>query len=225
MLDPFQEQIRAIVDRLPEGREVALAGGGALIVQGVVDRPTRDLDYFGTSQDEVDRLADALESCLVAQGFTVERLLSSPGFARLRVSTPQDSTTVDLGWDARLFPPRRTGGGLVLSEAELAADKMLAVAERGAPRDYVDLAALVERRGFWSVYSTALEKQPGLDPRQLLYAFRYFGDLDRKRFHIPDASYQQLQNTVDSWHRELSQRTGARQLPPDHPEGTTPVGV
>ena len=66
MLDPLQEQFGAIVDRVPEGREVALAGGGALIVWGVVTRPTRDLDYFGTSQEAVDELADALEGRLAA---------------------------------------------------------------------------------------------------------------------------------------------------------------
>ena len=82
MLDPLQEQLRAIVDRLPEGREVALAGGGALIVRGVVTRPTRDLDYFGTSQEAVDELADALEGRLAAQGFSVERLQSSPRGSR-----------------------------------------------------------------------------------------------------------------------------------------------
>ena len=53
--------------------------------------------------------------------------LCAKGFARFRVSTTEDSTTVDLGWDARLLPPERSGGGLVLAEAGLAADKMLAV--------------------------------------------------------------------------------------------------
>ena len=206
MLDPLQRQLRAIVDHLPEGEDFALAGGGALVVRGVITRPTRDLDYFGTSQSGVAQLADALEARLAALGFIVERLQSLPGFARFRVSTTEDSTTVDLGWDARLLSPERAGGGLVLSEAELAADKMLAVADRSAPRDYIDLAALVERRGFWKAYSTAVEKQPGLDPRQLLYAFRYFGDLDRVRFQIPDAGYAQLQDTVDGWRRDLTQR-------------------
>lgn len=79
---------------------------------------------------------------------------------------------------------------------------MLAVADRSAPRDYIDLEALVERRGFWKAYSTAVEKQPGLDPRQLFYAFRYFGDLDRGRFQIPDAGYAQLRDTVDGWRRD-----------------------
>lgn len=43
MLDPLQQQLRAIVDLLPEGEDFALAGGGALIVRGVITRPTGDL--------------------------------------------------------------------------------------------------------------------------------------------------------------------------------------
>ena len=88
---------------------------------------------------------------------------------------------------------------------------MLAVADRGAPRDFVDLAALVERRGYWKAYSGAVEKHPGLHPRQLLYAFRYFGDLDRSRFQIPDASPAQLQDTVDGWRRDLTRRLQGRE--------------
>ena len=206
MLAPLQQQLRAIVDLLPEGEDFALAGGGALVVRGVITRLTSDLDYFGTSEEGVAPLADALESRLSALGYTVERTRFFPGFARFRVSTAGDSTTVDLGWDARLSPPERAGGGLVLAEAELAADKVLAVADRGEARDYIDLAALVERHGFWKAYSTAAEKQPGLDPRQLYYAFRYFGDVPRGLFHIPDASYAQLQDTVGGWRRELTRR-------------------
>ena len=48
---PLQQQLRAILDLLPEAQDFALAGGGALIVQGVVSRPTRDLDYFGPSEE------------------------------------------------------------------------------------------------------------------------------------------------------------------------------
>ena len=207
MLAPLQQQLRAILDLLPEAQDFALAGGGALIVQGVVSRPTRDLDYFGPSEEGVAPLADAFESLVTALGYTVERVQSFPGFVRFRVSTPEgETTTVDLGWDTRISPPERAGGGLVLAEAELAADKVLAVADRGEPRDYIDLAALVERHGFWKAYSTATEKQPGLDPRPLFYAFTYFGDIGRDRFPIPDASYAQLRDTVDGWRREVARR-------------------
>ena len=173
----------------------------------MVARPTQDLDYFATSQEDVDRLAVALETRLTGGGFTVDPIRVLPGFARFQVSREGASTMVDLTWDARLFPPERSGAGMVLVEAELAADKMLAVAERGEPRDYVDLAALVDRSSFWGVYTTACEKQPGLGARQLLYAFRLFADLPRAGFRIPDPDYQRLQTVVGGWRHALAQHT------------------
>ena len=46
MLTDLQRRVRSIVASLPEGAAVALAGGGALIVTGVVRRGTGDLDFF-----------------------------------------------------------------------------------------------------------------------------------------------------------------------------------
>ena len=44
-----------IIGKLPEAELFALAGGGALIVRGDVDRQTRDLDFFGPDAAGVDR--------------------------------------------------------------------------------------------------------------------------------------------------------------------------
>ena len=42
MLTALQHRLRHLVDEIPEAGNVALAGGGALIVLGVVDRFTTD---------------------------------------------------------------------------------------------------------------------------------------------------------------------------------------
>jgi hypothetical protein len=47
VLSPLQEQVGRIVAALPEADGFALAGGAALVVARVVDRATRDLDFFG----------------------------------------------------------------------------------------------------------------------------------------------------------------------------------
>jgi hypothetical protein len=53
LLTPFQERIAAIISGLVEAEGFALAGGGALIVRGDVDRGTRDLDFFGLTPESV----------------------------------------------------------------------------------------------------------------------------------------------------------------------------
>lgn len=56
MLTRLQERIRRTLSHLPEGGDLALAGGAALIVWGVVSPPTQDLDFFATSAATVNEL-------------------------------------------------------------------------------------------------------------------------------------------------------------------------
>lgn len=139
MLTPLQRQIRQVVASLPDSEDLALAGGGALIVHGVVDRETRDLDFFSGSAEEVDRLLPSVEKALRDVSLVVERLRVAEGFAQLSVTSGSDQTTVDLAWDPRLFPPTATPEGPVLAEEEVAAGKVLALFGRAEARDFVDV--------------------------------------------------------------------------------------
>jgi hypothetical protein len=69
VLSSLQERVARIGAGLPEADGFALAGGAALVVMRVVDRTTRDLDFFGPSADEVDQLVPAVESALTASGW------------------------------------------------------------------------------------------------------------------------------------------------------------
>jgi hypothetical protein len=51
-LTPLQERIAEIVSGLPEARGFALAEGSGLLVRGLIDRQTRDLDYFTVPGEE-----------------------------------------------------------------------------------------------------------------------------------------------------------------------------
>lgn len=64
MLSPLQLRVAEIVAGLSEADGFALAGGGALIVRGEVERQTRDLDFFGLSPESVDQLLPAVEAAL-----------------------------------------------------------------------------------------------------------------------------------------------------------------
>ena len=49
-LSPLQERIAVLIAKELEGTSVVLAGGASLVATGIVDRTTRDLDYFGTPE-------------------------------------------------------------------------------------------------------------------------------------------------------------------------------
>jgi hypothetical protein len=82
VLTPFQERIAAIIAGLEEAEGFALAGGGALILRGDVERSTRDLDIFGLTTEGVNRLAPAVERALTAAGIEMAALQSNQGFVR-----------------------------------------------------------------------------------------------------------------------------------------------
>ena len=71
-LDPLQVYIAriALALALPEARTLALAGGGAMIVHGFVDRATKDIDLFTeTDAGEALTVAAALRTALMTAGF------------------------------------------------------------------------------------------------------------------------------------------------------------
>ena len=203
MLSPLQERLRRLVAQLPDTDTVALAGGAALIVRGIVDRPTRDLDFFATSPEEVDRLLPQLEVLLTNDGLEVRRIQVADVFARLLVSTDTATTTIDLGWDARRFPLEQAEDGPILSEDELAADKTLALFGRAAARDFIDVAALESRHGLDRLCALAAEKDPGFNRPVLADMLRSFDRLPRADFDVDDAEFRRLGKLVNDWLQQL----------------------
>lgn len=188
---------------LPEADTVALAGGAALIVRGVVDRSTRDLDFFATTPDEVNRLLPPLEKLLIKEGFEVQRIQVSDGFARLVVSSESDTTTIDLAWDARRFPPEQTEAGPVLSGEELAADKLLALFGRAAARDFIDVAALLPHYGLQRLCELSAEKDPGFDRSVLADMLATFDRLPRADFEVDDEEFERLRSLTMRLRQQL----------------------
>lgn len=203
MLSPLQKRLWRLVGGLPEAESVALAGGAALIVRGIVERPTRDLDFFATSAEEINRLLPALEASLRESGLKVQRVQVADGFARLLVSSEVETTTIDLTWDARRFPLEQTEGGAILANEELAADKVLALFGRAAARDFVDVAALASRYGFERLCGLAAEKDPGFDRSVLADMLRSFDRLPRADFDLDDSEFYQLRAAVAGWRQQL----------------------
>jgi hypothetical protein len=219
MLSPLQERLWKLMAQIPEAETVALAGGAALIVRGVVDRPTHDLDFFATSAEEVNRVLPSLEASLRNAGLEVRRIQVTDGFVRLLVASDVETTTVDLSWDARRFPLEQTTHGAILAEDELAGDKLLALFGRAAARDFVDVAALASRYGLERLCSLAAEKDPGFDRSILAHMLRSFDRLPRADFDVDDSEFARLRDEVDTWRQQLE--IEIRDSPGREPGGDT----
>ena len=162
----------------------ALAGGAALIALGVVERITRDLDYFTTSAPAVNHMNPIVESSLRSRGFAVTRIREAAGFVRLDVRRGDQSCEVDLAHDVRLWPAQDAPIGKILSLEELAADKTLALFGRAAARDYIDVRALSKRFGLPRLCEFAAEKDRGFDPSVLAEALTAIDRLSPESFDL-----------------------------------------
>lgn len=190
-LSALQERVAAVVTALPESDGFVLAGGAAMAAHGVLDRTTRDLDYFGGPDQAaaVGGLADAVEQALTAQGVTVTRIREWDTFVRLRVEGADDECEVDIGIDYRALGVTSTQYGPTLELPELSANKVLAIFARTEPRDFVDLAELTQRIPFAESIALATEKDPGLDLVVLDEFMARVGSIPRDEFDLTDDDY------------------------------------
>ncbi|MDP8931063.1 MAG: nucleotidyl transferase AbiEii/AbiGii toxin family protein [Actinomycetota bacterium] len=191
----------ALVAALPESEGFVLAGGAAMAAHGLLNRTTRDLDYFGgpTDAPAVQRLADSFERAAAERGLQVERDRDGPAFVRFRVVDEHGECELDLGIDYRVLAPAETQYGPALDLRELGANKVLAIFDRSEPRDFIDLAELTKRWDLEDLIALAREKDPGLDLEVLEAFMARVRALPRADFEVDDPTYQELLAAVDDW--------------------------
>jgi len=161
-----QRRIIASVMAAIEQDGFVIAGGSALVVAGVSDRPTEDLDAFSASCNDVAAVAERLVGDLKRARYLVELHRSSESFAQLTVITGRWRRTelrVELGKDTQLLEAVPSALGPMLSLRELAANKVLAAFGRHEPRDLVDLEAIGEVVPLGQAFADAVRKDPGFD--------------------------------------------------------------
>jgi hypothetical protein len=170
-LTPFQSALLAALAADPT-EDRYLAGGAAIHFAPNSARYSDDLDFFHDSEARVARAFAADRARLQGAGYTVKVEVSLPGFVRTVVSRGADATRVDWAHDSawRFMPLVRDPlGGLLLHPVDLAVNKVLAVAGRDEPRDFVDIL-FVHRRvlPLAALCWAAVGKDPGFTPLSLL---------------------------------------------------------
>lgn len=161
-----QREIARIALHLPSARGLALAGGGAVVANGMVDRPTGDVDLFTADPAEIPRVGRELVAELTARGYAVAVDTDLPQFVRLSVTPPDsrdDPIGVEVGRDHRMRPAVELAVGRVLHPEEAAANKAVALFSRAAARDLVDVDALAGRYGRERLLELGAEKDLGFN--------------------------------------------------------------
>jgi len=97
-----QAEVARVFFALPEARSFLLAGGLALLAQGMSQRPTQDIDAFTSTPGDVQRARAAFEEAARRLGWDVHERTSTETFVRLSVHA-EELVLVDL---ARCQRPR-----------------------------------------------------------------------------------------------------------------------
>jgi len=177
-LTEFQRALLATLAHTPTNDRY-LAGGAAMHFAPNSTRYSDDLDFFHDSEARVASAFATDRATLERAGCAVAVELSLPGFVRAVVRRGDDATRVDWAHHSawRFLPlVREALGGLLLHPMDLAINKVLALAGRDEPRDFVDILFVHERvLPLAGLCWAAVGKDPGLTPLSLLELLRRRG--------------------------------------------------
>lgn len=164
-LTAFQIEVAQAFFGLDAARGFLLAGGAALAAQGMITRPTLDLDLFTSpGRGVVADAGAALEEAAVDRGWTVRRIRDGAEFIRLVITGPTDLVVIDLAVDAAPErPPTASVAGPTLDPDELAGRKVIALFDRAEARDFTDVHALAARYGTARLLELAAAVDRGFD--------------------------------------------------------------
>ncbi len=179
-LTAFQAEVLALLsdNRTPDSY---LAGGAAMHLEPNSKRYSNDLDFFHDSEERVAAAFEQDRQTLEAAGYALELLLQQPGFIRSLVKRDGQATKVEWAHDSawRFLPTTRSdAAGFLLHPVDLAINKLLALAGRNEPRDFLDVmethrTTLALGAQCWA----AAGKDPGFTPPLLLDLLRRRGNL------------------------------------------------
>lgn len=168
-LTPYQVEILRLLSDRRKREGVSFVAGGAALNQAIAAaRRSRDLDLFHDTQEALQATWCADKAALEAAGHALEVVRETPSFVEAEVCTARDTVLIQWVRDSafRFFPPVENPLlGLALHPFDLATNKVLAMAGRLEPRDWIDTIEChrhLQQLGYliWA----ACGKDPGVNP-------------------------------------------------------------
>ncbi len=170
--------------------------GGGIAINRAEDSPrfSEDVDLFHNAAEAVSAAATADAEVLRNAGFQVDWLIQQPSMYRAKIRRGDEGVGLDWRFDSafRFFPiVPDVEFGFVLHRADLATNKLLALAGRSEVRDYIDILHLHQTElSLGAIAWAACGKDEGFNPESLLaMAKRHVRfrqeDLDREQLRTP----------------------------------------
>lgn len=210
-VDAFYAEVARIALAVATKHGFVLGGGFAWLVTGLVQRPTEDVDLFTDTAGGVAAAAGEVARALTAAGYRVVREEGDELFAGMAedlqeflVAGPDRALRLTLCRLDRRRAPVVMELGPVMHLDDLVATKVAALVNRREVRDYIDVAAALERYPLPRVLELAHAADPALDPEDVADAGRYLDRLDDARFALyglTPAEIAALRERLAGWPR------------------------
>ncbi len=191
----FQRDVAAAALKAAATYGFVLGGGNALILHGIVDRYTADVDLVTDRGDGVTAAAGAVEAALRDAGFRAERQDGDSGLSEVFYGFDEglvewvvtgpggDQTILQIAHFDRNRDPVSMDIGPVLNPLDAIASKVRAFVTRAEERDAIDVAALLERYTVSQLTALARQLEPGLEDED-------FTDAGRRLDRLSDAVFR-----------------------------------
>ncbi|GAA2707074.1 nucleotidyl transferase AbiEii/AbiGii toxin family protein [Actinoplanes palleronii] len=190
-VDDFYRDVARIALGVADKHRFVLGGGVAWLVNGLVARPTEDVDLFTDTDGAVVAAAGEVVAALTEAGYRVVREEGDELFAGMDadiqeflVAGEHRALRLTLCRLDRHRTPVVMDLGPVMHLDDLIATKVAALVNRREVRDYIDVAAALERYPLDRILALAYAVDPALDPQDIADAGRYLDRLDDVRFTL-----------------------------------------
>ncbi|WP_327027822.1 nucleotidyl transferase AbiEii/AbiGii toxin family protein [Micromonospora sp. NBC_01740] len=213
--DPEHVEVARVALSVAKQHGLALGGGLALLLHGVVDRPTEDVDAFTDRADGVAAATEAVETALLEAGFQVSRVADDSELSAViygfddhmtewEIQRSNKMVRLSLSCQARLHAPVVMDVGPVMDLADLLAWKVTALVGRARERDYVDVAAVLDRYTPAQLLAMARRVDPGLEAEDVPVVGRRLDRMPDEAFvpyQLTRADVVQLRRRFAAWPR------------------------
>lgn len=211
-MDAFHERLARVGLAAGNAYGFALAGGYAVQANGILNRPSEDVDLFTTwnRRGEFDAAVTAVVDAYIADGLQVSVDQRLDAFVRLKVTDPTDGhvSKVELGADWRANEPVHMSIGPVLHPDDAVANKMGALYGRAQARDFIDIdaAACSGRYSRERLLALAANADRGFDRRTFGEVLGQAASLpagDFAEYGVTGRQLEELRARFADWRAEL----------------------
>lgn len=214
-VDPFLAEVTRVALTVADRHGFALGGGNALLLHGLIDRPTADVDLFTDREHAVRDAADlvlraltdaGLDAVEVSEDSDLDGAIYGLNDLMIDIDVTRDGRTarLSLATQPRAHAPIVMGIGPVIHLDDLIAGKVSAIVNRREIRDYIDTAAFLGERSVEELLAAARKVDPGMEDEDVVMVGRVLDqmpDVSFARYGLTPQTVAQLRHRFGAWPR------------------------